>query len=235
VTLDLGGPGVGCSAMRVRRLLADELAGSERERTQSHVAECSRCQKTVRELEEESLALRRDLPFPAFAAGVAEKLARQRRPGFAQWTAFAAAAAALIVAGAVVLRPSDSGQATQRPAETERSKGGSIAQLFMLDGQGTRALAAGEKISSGSKLRLILHPGARKYAAAVLLEPGEASVLYDGPALNGALPEAFEWTGAAREAQLLVVLSDSAIDAAKLHGAGDAPRGADVTELALRR
>jgi hypothetical protein len=59
--------------------------------------------------------------------------------------------------------------------------------------------------------------------------------LYDGPALNGPLPEAFEWTGAAREAQLLVVLSDSAIDAGKLHGAGDAPRGADVTELVLRR
>jgi len=231
VTLDLGGPGVGCSAMRVRRLLADELAGPEREKTQTHVDGCSRCQKTIRELHEESVAVRRDLPFPAFAAGVAEKLARQRRPRFAQWTAFAAAAAALIVAGAVVLRKDDGGQAMQR----ERSKGGSIAQLFVQDGQGTRAMAAGEMVSNGSKLRLILHPGARKYAAAILLEPGEASVLYDGPALNGPLPEAFEWTGAAREAQLLVVLSDSAIDAGKLHGAGDAPRGADVTELVLRR
>jgi hypothetical protein len=140
VTLDLGGPGVGCSAMRVRRLLADELAGPEREKTQTHVDGCSRCQKTIRELHEESVAVRRDLPFPAFAAGVAEKLARQRRPRFAQWTAFAAAAAALIVAGAVVLRTDDGGQAMQR----ERSKGGSIAQLFVQDGQGTRAMAAGE-------------------------------------------------------------------------------------------
>jgi hypothetical protein len=227
VTLDLGGPGVGCSAMRVRRLFADELTGVEREQTQAHLLDCARCQKTVRELHEENQVLRRDMPFPAFAAGVAEKLAEERRPRLAQWTAFAAAAAALLIAGAVVLRPTDD--------EGVRSKGGAVAQLFVQDGQGTRSLAAGEKVIAGAKLRLSLHPGARRYAAAVLLEPGGTSVLYDGPALNGPLPEAFEWTGSAAEAQLLVVLSDSAIDVATLHGVRDAPRGADVTELVLRR
>jgi hypothetical protein len=110
-----------------------------------------------------------------------------------------------------------------------------VAQLFVQDAQGTRTLAAGETILNGAKLRLSLHPGERKFAAAVLLEPGEAAVLYNGPALSGPLPEAFEWTGNAREAQLLIVLSDKEIDAGKLHGAADAPRGADVTELVLRR
>jgi hypothetical protein len=227
--LDLGGPGVGCSATRVRRFLADELQGAERERMQAHLAECARCQGTVREVREEGEALRRDVPFPAFAAGVAEKLAAERRrPWRAQWMGLAAAAAVLIVAGTMVLRP---------PADVERvrGKGGAPAQLFVQDGRGTRALSAGEPVAEGAKLRLSLHPGARRFAAAVLLEPGEASVLYDGPALSGPLPDAFEWTGPAREARLLVVLADEAIDAAKLHGAADAPKGADVTELVLRR
>ena len=230
MTLDLGGPGVGCSAMRVRRLIAGELLGPELQRTETHVADCARCQRTVRELHEESQALRRDVPFPVFAAGVAEKLAQQRRrPRFAQWTALAAAAAVLLMAGTMVLRPKD----TELPT---RSKGeGAVAQLFVQDGQGTRTLAAGEAVVNGAKLRLSLHPGERKFAAAVLLEQGESSILYNGPALNGPLPEAFEWTGDAREAQLLVVLSDRAIDAAKLHGTADAPHGADVTELVLRR
>jgi hypothetical protein len=227
VTLDLGGPGVGCSSMRVRRLLAGELAGPEKERLETHLAECARCQKTVRELHEEGQVLRRDLPFPAFAAGVAEKMAEQRKPRFAQWTALAAAACVLLMAGSMVLRG--------RPDNELRSKGFALAQLFVQDGQGTRALAAGEAVASGAKLRLSLHPGERKFAAAVLLEQGEESVLYNGAALSGPLPDAFEWTGTAREAQLLVVLSDQAIDAGKLHGAQGAPRGADVIELVLHR
>ena len=35
MNLDLGGPGAGCSAMRVRRLLAGELSGVEKERTEA--------------------------------------------------------------------------------------------------------------------------------------------------------------------------------------------------------
>jgi hypothetical protein len=220
--------------MRVRRLLAGELAGPERERTETHVAECARCQKTVRELHEESQAVRRDLPFPVFAAGVAEKLAQQRKPRVAQWMSFAAAASVLLVGGSMLLRTPETIHPAE-PARTTQSKGGPLVQLFVQDGQGTRSLAAGEAVATGAKLRLSLHPGERKFAAAVLLETGEESVLYNGPALNGPLPDAFEWTGTAREAQLLVVLSDQAIDASKLHGAPGAPHGADVIELVLRR
>jgi len=221
---------VPCSAMRVRRLLAGELAEADRSEMQAHLESCARCQRTVQELQGEREALERDMPFPAFAAGVAEKLAaRRQRPRFAPWTsALAAAAAILIVAGTFVLRPSTGEMGV-------RSKGGAPAQIFVNDATGTRVLSAGERIADGAKLRLSLHPGARKYAAAVLLEPSEASVLYDGPAVDGPLPQAFEWTGAAREARVLVVLSDQELDAKNLHHASDAPRDADVSELVLHR
>jgi hypothetical protein len=216
--------------MRVRRLLAGEMTQPERAQVQAHVDSCSRCQRTVEELQREREALERDVPFPAFAAGVAEKLAaRRQRPRFAPWTSgIAAAAGILIVAGAFVLRP-------QTHDDGVRSKGGAPAQIFVNDQRGTRVLSSGERVAQGAKLRLSLHPGARRYAAAVLLEPSESSVLYDGRAVDGPLPEAFEWTGSAREARVLVVLSDKELDATRLHDASDAPRDADVSELVLRR
>jgi hypothetical protein len=229
MSADVVAPVSGCSAMRIRRLLAGELSEADREEVQAHLDSCPRCQRTVEEVQREREALQRDVPFSAFAAGVAEKLASKRRaPRFAARTSgLAAAAAILIVAGVFVLRP---GQESGL-----RSKGGAPAQIFVDDARGTRVLSAGEPISQGAKLRLAIHPGGRKYAAAVLLEPSESSVLYDGPAVDGALPEAFEWTGAAREARVLVVLSDEELDAKKLHDASDAPRGADVSELVLHR
>ncbi|HMC35263.1 MAG TPA: hypothetical protein VKH65_12675, partial [Myxococcales bacterium] len=68
--VDLGGPGTGCSAMRVRRLTAGELQGADRDRTQQHVDGCARCQAVLRELADERVRLARDVPFDAFAAGV---------------------------------------------------------------------------------------------------------------------------------------------------------------------
>lgn len=231
MTPDLGAAEAGCSAMRVRRLLGGELAGAEKAQVEAHVDSCARCQRTVQEVQGEREALERDVPFPAFAAGVAEKLAaRRRRPRFAAFSSgLAAAAAILIVAGTFVLRPS-------RPGMGVRAKGGApSAQIFVNDGRGTRLLSSGEPVGEDAKLRLSLHPGGRKYAAVVLLEPSESSVLYDGRAVEGPLPQAFEWTGAAQEARVLVVLSDEQLDATRLHGANDAPRNADVSELVLRR
>ena len=44
---DLGGPGPACSALRVRRFVAGELSGVERERMQAHLEGCARCQDAV--------------------------------------------------------------------------------------------------------------------------------------------------------------------------------------------
>ena len=227
MNLELGGPGPGCSATRVRRLLAGELAGAEQERTLVHVEGCARCAEVRREIALEQEALRRDLPFPAFAAGVAEKLAvRPRRSLLSRWAPLAAAAGVALVASALVLRPGDT--------ETVRSKGAASAQLFVQDARGTRELSPAEPVAAGARLRIALHPAGHTQAAAVLIEPGETSVLYSGAALSGPLPQAFEWTGQGA-ASLLVVLADSPIDAAKIHSARDAPRGADVWQVQLHR
>ncbi|HEY6910600.1 MAG TPA: hypothetical protein VI356_14580 [Myxococcales bacterium] len=226
MTLDLGGPGQGCSAMRVRRLAAGELAGVEKERAEAHVAGCERCAKVRLELAQEREALRRDVPFPVFAAGVAEKLAaRPQRRWSARWAPLAVAASVLMVAGAGLL---------SRREPTERAKGGASAQLFVQDAAGVRALDPQEALAPGARLLLKLSPAGRKRAAAVLVEPGETSVVYDGPAVEGPLPQAFEWTGKG-VATLLVVLSDSRMDAKRIRSADDAPRGADVLRITLRR
>jgi hypothetical protein len=213
--------------MRVRRLLAGELSGAEKERVERHVIGCARCAETQREIALEAEALRRDVPFPAFAAGVAERLAqRPKRSMIARWAPLAAAAGLALASGAaLVLRPADT--------EGVRSKGAATAQLFVEDAGGVRELHQ-EAVAPGAKLLLALHPGGRKSAAAVLIEPGETSVLYSGPAVNGPLPKAFEWTGQGA-ATLLVVFADQPLDAGKLHGAQDAPRGSDVVEVKLHR
>lgn len=226
MTLDLGGPGQGCSAMRVRKLAAGELAGVEKERTEAHVAGCERCARVQLEIAQEREALRRDVPFPSFAAGVAEKLAaRPRRPWTARWAPLAVAASVLLMAGVGIVA---------RREPTERPKGGASAQLFVEDAAGVRALDPEEALAPGARLLLKLSPAGRTQAVAVLIEPGETSVVYQGPAVDGPLPQAFEWTGKG-VATLLVVLSDSRMDAAGIRSADDAPRGADVLRITLRR
>src|SRR5438477_84689 len=161
-------------------------------------------------------------------AAAAEKLAHRSQRSFAtRWAPLAAAAAVALIAGTLLVR---------RPVETEtvRSKGAASAQLFVQDRKGVHELAAGEPLADGAKLLLSLQPSGRKRAAVVLVEPGEASVIYQGPAVNGTLPEAFVWTGRG-VATLLVVLSDSAVDATAIRSAADAPRGSDVLTVTLRR
>ena len=228
MNLDLGGPGPGCSALRVRRLLAGELSGVEKERTEAHVTGCERCAAVRQEIAAEREALRRDLPFPQFAAGVAEKLARRPRRDFvSRWAPLAAAAGLVLVAGtALVLRPADT--------ERERSKGSASAQLFVQDATGVHELAAGELVADGARLLVSLQPGQHKRVAAILIESSEASVIYQGPAANGPLPQAFEWTGKG-VATLLVVLSDSPVDAKTIRSKDDVPRGAEVLHVTLRR
>ena len=231
MNLDLGGPGAGCSALRVRRLLAGELTGVEKERTEAHVKECERCARVEQEIAAEREALRRDVPFPQFAAAVAEKLARRpQRSLLSRWAPLAAAAGVALVAGtALVLRPGG----TQPDGGPLRSKGAAAAHLFVQDQGGVHEMTADETVA-GARLLLSLQSGGHKRAAAVLLEPGEASVIYEGPALEGTLPQAFVWTGKG-VATLLVVLSDTKVDARSIRTLADAPRGADVLVITLRR
>ena len=231
--VDLGGPGTGCSAMRVRRLTGGELQGAERDRTQQHVDGCARCQAVLRELTEERARLARDVPFDTFAAGVAEKLAHaQRRPRFSRWAPLAAAAALLLVVGAsLAIRQGN--VVREDPADRFRTKGGAAVQIFQKSGSEVRVVAGG--VGSGP-LMVRLDPNGHAYAAVVLVEPQDSSLLYAGPARRE-LPEAFEWTGPARRATLVAVFADAPIDGESVRrdGAKAAPKGAEVVQLPLER
>jgi hypothetical protein len=224
--VDLGGPGTACSATRLRRFRAGELRGAELERTEQHLRECGRCQATVRELDEERARLLRDVPFESFAAGVAEKLARSAAPPrWSRWAPLAAAAALLVAVGtSLTLRQSDEGV---------RTKGGAAVSVF--EKTGAQVKRTDGKVGSGP-IVVRLNPAGHAYVAVMLAEPAETSLLYDGPARTQ-LPEAFEWTGDARQATLIAVFSDRPIDAQALlrAGATAAPSGAEVVRVPLER
>jgi hypothetical protein len=225
--VDLGGPGTACSAIRVRRLTAGELQGADRDRTQQHVDGCARCQAVLRELADERARLARDVPFETFAAGVAEKLAHaQQPPRFARWAPLAAAAALLLVVGSTLkVRPLD--DAGVRP------KGGAAVALFQRSGVEVHAV---QGVVGKGPIMVHLEAAGHAYAAVVLVESHESSLLYAGPA-RAELPQAFEWTGTARRATLLTVFADQPLDGEALRrdGAKGAPKGAEVVQVPLER
>ena len=237
----LSGPGVACSSMRVRRLEAGELRGDERDRTEAHVASCSRCRAVLAEIEAERAALHRELPFPAFAAGVAERLAARGagavplRARLLRLAPLALAAGLAAVVAVPVLQ-----DALREPGD--RVKGGATAELHVPAGGGSRSLAPGELIPPGAPLRVALGPAGHGFAAVALVDRDGAALLYAGPAVAGPLPGAFEWTGEG-DGELVVVLDDRPLDGEALvrrleqAGIGEATpgRGAEVVVLPLRR
>jgi hypothetical protein len=231
VIADLGGPGPACSALRVRRLAAGELQGVEQERTQAHVDGCDRCQAALREIETERAQLLRDVPFDAFAAGVAERLAlpAPRRSVWTRFVPLAAAAALLFGIGLARLGGGEDGT---------RSKGAASARVFEKTGAQVRAVGQDGAVGRGA-LQVELAAGGRRNAVVLLVEDGEATVLYAGSA-SGARA-AFEWTGDARKAEIVLVLSAGALDAdavrraVALRGAKGAPDGSEVLVRPLSR
>lgn len=212
----LGGPGVPCSVTRIRRLEAGELAGEERARTAAHLAGCARCQASARELAAEREALAASLPFPRFAAGVAEGLARAeaqepppRRRALRVGLALAAAlvaAAALPILLRVLPGPEDPGW---------RAKGALELTLWASEGGRVRALAAAEPVPRGASLRVGLPAAGRAHAAVALVDRDGVAILFSGPAAAGAVGDAFEWTGAG-DGWLVAVLDDRPVDPAAL-------------------
>lgn len=215
-TSALGGPGLGCSALRVRRLAAGELDGEERARAVAHLGACPRCQAVERELAEEQARLAADLPFEALAAGVAERLAAEsrprRRPRWAAALGAALAAGLLATISAPLLRRAPDGEGEGG----SRVKGGTTLGVWASQGGAeARALAPGEPVPAGASLRVGLASPHRGYAAIALVDADGAVVLDSGPARAGVLPGAFEWTGLG-EGTLVAVLDDAPIDAAAL-------------------
>jgi len=239
----LGGPGVACSALRVRRLDAGELSGEELLRTEAHVAGCERCQAVRRQIEAEREALHRHLPFPAFAAGIAGRLAGSAQaPGGwrRRWVPLALAAGLAAVVVTPIVRPSLLGRGDVLPGV--RTKGAASVQVQVATPAGPRTLAAGEPVPSGAAMRIVLAPGDRREAAVALVDRDGPALLYAGPAPAGPVPGAFEWTGEG-DGELVVVLDDRPVDGAALlqrlrdQGLGGAVpgRGAELVVVPLTR
>jgi hypothetical protein len=228
MTLDLGGPGVACSAMRVRRFEAGELHGDEHARTESHLVVCARCQATQRELVRERAIVARDLPFDELAVGVAERLARPRPHRRHARLAGLALAAGLAAAVAVPPLLRLAGDESRGGDAGVRLKGGAALTVYARGGAAAQPLLAAEPVPPGAALRVGLSPGGRKFAAVALLDADGAAILYAGEARTGVLPGAFEWTGTG-DGTLVAVLDDQPIDAAALAArlARDGTRAAD--------
>jgi hypothetical protein len=190
-----------CSAVRVRRLAAGELEGAERDLAEQHVRDCARCQAMLREIDAERARLARDVPFEAFASGVAEKLARPapRVLRMSRLVPLAAAAALLLVV---------SSQITHSGSEI-RSKGGASVALFQRQGASAIALDAEGRTAGAGPIALQIAGG--PYAAAVLLERSDATLLYAGES-KLALQHPFVWTGPEHSAKVVVVVSNRPLD-----------------------
>lgn len=237
----LGGPGVACSSMRVRRLAAGELTGEDRARTEAHLAGCERCRETERALAAERARVEADLPFEAFASGVAERLAGPLPRRWRSYRAVGFAIAASLAAAVAV--PALLEVAHDRDAErTWRVKGGGELSLWVGGAGGSRALGPDEPVPEGGALRVGLPAGAHRFAAMALVDRDGVVILHAGAAAAGPLPGAFEWTGAG-EGTLVAVLDDRPVDAGALQArlsrggvAAASPGGsAEVVVRKLRR
>ncbi len=91
-----------------------------------------------------------------------------------------------------------------------RWKGGDepIPDLFALRQGRSFKLTGDERVHDGDRLMLVLAAPPRAFVTVALREAGEVSLLFRGPARLGPLPEAFEWTGAATQGELIVLYSD---------------------------
>jgi len=216
MTFSLGGPGVACSSMTVRRLAAGELSGEAGARAEAHLAGCARCQAAARELEAERRALAAELPFEAFAAGVAERLAAGAaaapvRPAWRRAGPLAlalAASLAVAVAAPLVARLA-SGRSPFVADDGTRIKGGASATLHLRVGAGSRPLDPGEPVPADASLRIGLAPAGHRFAAAAVLDEDGPALLFDGSAVDGP-GRAFRWTG--RRGLVVVVYDDRPID-----------------------
>jgi anti-sigma factor RsiW len=262
--VELGGPksiaAQSCSALLVRRLIAGELSVDESVTVEAHLQACAKCRAVRAEVEGEKRALAEAVPFDAFAAGVAEKLAQaelaseQREPLGARvqrWARSAAFPLAIAASCFLVLRvasgpgpvlsgehpparvfqPTDNLGALKKLQERQRTKGGVSLKVFAVRGARTFALRAGQATEQDDRLLPSLEPAGHDYALVALVEPGEVSVLFVGPAHPGPLSEAFEWTGSAPRAQLAAVYGDTPLDEAAVVAALREGKAAGLAEV----
>jgi hypothetical protein len=119
-----------------------------------------------------------------------------------------------------------------------RPKGGASVALFQRQGGSAVALDVSGTTSGPGPIAVQIAGG--EYAAAVLLENDEATLLYAGEA-RLAVQHPFVWTGPARTARVVVAVSDRPLDgeavrsAVSRAGGAAAIAGAEIVVRPLER
>jgi hypothetical protein len=236
----LGGPGPACSVTQIQRLAAGELEGAVRERIELHLAGCDRCQASSRALEEERRVLEAELPFQEFAAGVAEKLAKNESSHRRRTRWILSAVPVALAAGlAFVFFIPQLFQEDPLRRTGPVLKGGTRIIVHVPEGNGSRVLANKEPLPQGGSIRLTLSGATGKQVVIALVDADGVSILYAGRVPTGPIPGAFEWTGAGK-ASLVAVVSDDPVDsqlwATRLerHGVAGAVDPGDKVEVVAR-
>ncbi len=209
--------------LKLRRLHAGELAGTDGSDARGHLSGCGACRDRLLALEQEALRFQAEIPFERFSAGV-QRAQRQSRPRPAQWlTPVAALAAALLVV--VAVGPPLSSRESGGRIKGDRSKRGAEVELRIASpaGQPQRQASpqAPEVLSTGERVRIGFKPGEYRYLTAVSVdEQGVITPLYPetGASLpvneDGAthfLPGSLEFTGQGAE-RVIVVLTERPLE-----------------------
>ncbi len=211
-----GGAGGHPGEMRLRRLLADELAGQDKEALVLHASGCGECARRLEALRAEQRAFEEQFSFDRFAAGV-ERAARvpkqvpsAARP--ARWWLrptstrsfvgmFGLGAVAATIALIVTSRPLFDEIRLRSAANLERGanrlKGDDRPSLTIRiappdDGpQRIAAAATPEPLARGERLRIGVRPGGRQYLFAISIDDkGVVTGIYPEVGVSVALPPA---------------------------------------------
>jgi hypothetical protein len=215
--VNTSGPARGHSGeLRLRRFLADELAGDDKDAVALHAAACGECARRLDTLRAEQLAFEEQISFDRFSAGV-ERAVRvpvkvpAKAPAKHWWlrpssTAsfvgmFGLGAVAATIALIVTARPLFEEIRVRSAANLERStnrlKGGdhpSVAIRIAPPDDGPQRIAsttAAEPLAMGERLRIGVRPGGRQYLFAISIDDkGIVTGIYPEVGVSVALPPA---------------------------------------------
>ena len=211
--LNASGPARGHSGdMRLRRFLAGELAGEEKDAVADHAATCAACARRLEGLRAEQRAFEGQVSLDRFSAGV-ERAVRvpqgTAKPAVLRWwkrptsaASFAgmfglgavAATVALIVTAQPLFEQIRVRNAADAALHRNNLKGGGPQMAIRIaapdDGpQRTAAESAIEPLVRGERLRIGVRPGGRRYLFSVSIDDkGVVTALYPETGVSVAVP-----------------------------------------------
>lgn len=207
--------------LKLRRLRAGELDGSEGETTRQHLDGCAECKAKLRSLESEERAFQEELSFDRFSAGVTRAMRKPAPSPIRVVTPLLALAAAVLLS--LPLAPLLFG--SQNRTKGDHSKGGAeiVLQIAPASGQQQKVDELGLApvvLGRGDRIKIGYKPGAYRYLLSIsideqgLITPlypddeGESIAMEEHAAQTVFLPQSWEFTGRGAE-RLIVVVSNS--------------------------